>query len=228
MVRGTTTVVEAWSVERLRFDTAGWQVRFRADLRTAVRALVGSPDRSLACAYESASQDLGAAEDVLFYDVGVSAFTGIEVGGVIFERSILAPLPSPVPLAGRAEHYHRYEVTTHREPAYWSPGPPVAAFVSAPVPAPATAVEVAAAVERGDVRAIRSAAPGSWLCLRATVTLPGGNRAALYESMKPLLDGLLAALGVPDPGDRLVAADLRTRAGEALRIRGELFEARSL
>jgi hypothetical protein len=193
LVVGSSTTVEAWSVARLEHEPSGWQLEFRAALRSAVASLIGSTDLSLACAYESPQQDLRDAEEVLFHNLGLDAFAGVAVGGVIFERSLLVPMPPPAPLASAADHYHRYEVTSHRGPLFWGVGPGLATFTTEAVSTPVSASTVWLAARRGEVRVVQPSPSPSPLVLRATVTLPAVSRASLFSVMRPVIEGVLSA-----------------------------------
>jgi hypothetical protein len=201
LVVGSATTVEAWSVARLEHEPRGWQLELRAALRSAIAGLIGSADLSLACAYESPHQDLHDAEAVLFHNVGLAAFAGLAVGGVIFERSLLVPMPPPAPLDGAADHYHRYEVTDHRGPLFWGVGPGLAAFTTEPVTTPVRTSTVWLAARRGAVRVVQQASPASPLVLRATVTLPAVSRTSLFSVMTPVIEGVLSALHPYGGGD---------------------------
>lgn len=214
VVRSATTV-EGWAVVRLDANPTDWQVDYRAALRAAIAELHGSSGSSLACAYVSSADDDYDIENVLFANVGLAAFGNVRVGGVIFERSSHVPLPPPVPLSGPADHYHRYQITSHREPSYWSVGAPVASFATDPVRLPLSASTTWWAIRRGTVRLGRRST-ASPLCLRATVTLPVLSPMTLYATMKPLLAGVVAAFhGHDGSGIDDAVARLADRLGEA-------------
>lgn len=200
MVRTSASTVEAWSISRLEEHPHAWQLDFRAALRGGIGALRGSADASLAAAYVSPDHRFADAENALFFNVGTAAFSTLRVGGVIFERSQRVPLPPPALLSGPAAHYQRYEVTTHREPSYWSVGAPIASFASDAVRGPLAASSTWWAIRNGTVRRWRRST-ASPLCLRATVGVPVLSPTTLYATMKPLLDGLVAAFHGHDGSD---------------------------
>lgn len=67
-------VVEAWSERRLPFEPRGDSLRFRTALRVALTGLVATRASGLRAEFASTSRDLVDAENVLFYNVGASAF----------------------------------------------------------------------------------------------------------------------------------------------------------
>ena len=116
-------VVEAWSATRLQFEPKGWQREFRAALRDAVAAIPPTGTlRANYCSPDTASVD---AENVLFYNVGLSCFARATRNGLQFERGYGLPRSTTPPM----HHYHRYEsVASVGEFELWQPTAVLASF----------------------------------------------------------------------------------------------------
>jgi len=106
-VNASDGVVEAWSSTRLQFPPRGWQRDFRAILRSAISALRGT-ELPLNAQYRSAVREHCDTENILFYNVGTSAFAAAAAAGVHFERGYVVSACS-VDLCSEPLHYHRYE-----------------------------------------------------------------------------------------------------------------------
>lgn len=109
--------VDAWSTRRLPFEPRGSMLELRSALRSTLTRLDASSGR-LRCTYGSQSTELCDAENILLYNVGVSAFSRVASKAVMFERSNDVPA-CPVPLSGPAEHHHLYVVDPDGRFACW-------------------------------------------------------------------------------------------------------------
>ncbi|PZS22481.1 MAG: hypothetical protein DLM54_02855, partial [Acidimicrobiales bacterium] len=114
--------VESWSVTRLPFEPSGSMLEFRAALRLAVRRLAAEagPSYRLTGVYSSDQNAFVDTENVLFYNVGTSAFG--RPSSIHIERRF--DVPPLVPLSGcSAVHHHRYLATEEVPEGGWSRGP---------------------------------------------------------------------------------------------------------
>ena len=107
-VRGDgSSVVEAWSGYRLRFDSKPETLALRDALRAAIRQLSSPREQILHATYTTECQDQVDAENVLFYNVGVGNFASAASHGICFERRSCAP-----PLCPQSDfepaHHHAY------------------------------------------------------------------------------------------------------------------------
>ena len=101
--------VEAWSAGALAFEGPG-PVQHRTALRAALDTLPSSD--FLEATYRGTDSGARQAdlENILFYNVGCSAFTRFGTQTVRFERQAGALPEPPVPLPFVARHYVRYGV----------------------------------------------------------------------------------------------------------------------
>ena len=113
--------VEAWSRERLRFEPKGWQLKFRADLRQALRKLSFVPEYHLAASYASLAAGYCDVENILFYNVGTTYFSHLARKGMCFERLFSLP-PVPENIVDGWKHYVSYALAKPNGGlTYWYP-----------------------------------------------------------------------------------------------------------
>jgi hypothetical protein len=163
------------------------------DLRDALRAGLAQLDASagrVRCVYSSASTDLCDAENVLFYNVGMSSFVRLAERHVIFERARVVPT-SPAVLSGPALHHHLYTGEGDDEFGHWRAVGELTSWEGR-VPRRADKAadwwwETRSALHAtfGPERA------GQPFALRVRI---GGLRRATASLLKPMLDGVIAAL----------------------------------
>ena len=105
-IRAGRTSVELWLEARIPFEPAGSVLDARNRLRTAIRGLDQTGDQRLVAEYASAATGVFDVENVLLYNVGTGAFSGLAQKGLRVFRTYRMPPPSP---SGRAfAYYHRY------------------------------------------------------------------------------------------------------------------------
>lgn len=185
LVVGTNQRVDAWSNRRLPFEPRGSALEFRTTLREAVAEL--APKGILRCVYDSAERTFCDTENVLLYNVGMSAFRPLVEAGLVFERSFDVPTP---PTGQAFAHHHSYAMSDGDGPECWAT-PRVVSSWQATVPARP------------------SSAAGWWLAVsRAVPTVEGGLEAqpfglrlrvaagavSIQSALKAMLDGTIAAL----------------------------------
>lgn len=194
-VAGTQHSVEAWSTRRLPFEPKGWLVDLRSALRIALKALDRSP--TLSAVYSSGVERFCDVENVLFYNVGAAAFTGIGARAVRFERCWSAPSASPQRLDGPATHHHRYEVgASVWQWQHWIAARPLASWAGVPLVRPSTAAGWWWSMRTAGTTTLLSSATGPHLGL--SVRIGGSSGAGLFNLMKTLLDGVVSAFHVHD------------------------------
>jgi hypothetical protein len=209
-------VVEAWSERRLPFEPTGDSLRFRTALRVALTGLVAAGQSGLRAEFASTSSDFVDAENVLFYNVGASAFTRADRAVVAFERSEDVPAPP----TGFGPYFHRYEVVAAPFWRRWVEADVLAGFGPTAVSAIASLTPMADvwhAVRTGPVDVRRLAATDDRLGLILDIAAP--REVHLAAVMKPLIDGVVAAFHAHDGSDggelsRRVAGSLSLDTGQ--------------
>ncbi|OLT18174.1 hypothetical protein BJF78_12050 [Pseudonocardia sp. CNS-139] len=197
--------VEAWSTTRLPFEPTGSQVGFRRELAAACRGLTARPGQVLHACYAAADTRVVDLENVLTYNLGPGAVRAAARYGLVLERA-------PAPDDGR--HHYRYRVVdAGTRWSYWAAGEPLgsvrllvpSAGVRGLFTGPTAGRWWLAARRAGVTAAVRSAAVPGRLALRVTVAPPEGWRGSLAGLLKPLTDGLVAAVHAHEgPFDGLV------------------------
>lgn len=206
--------VDAWSVRRLPFEPKGSMLELRTALRSALDGVTSTG--SLRAVYSTRSPDFCDAENVLLYNVGPSRFARLAARRLSFERASIVPDCS-IALSGPPLHHHAYLTDGAPDFLNWSVDE-VIAFGRASLPRSTEKpagwwwqVRTGDRVERGTV------APGRPFAVRLRLR---STSASIPAILKPLLDGLIAALqSDPAPsGDALarLAAHLAVDA-ETLR-----------
>jgi hypothetical protein len=101
--------VEGWSSQRLPFEPKDQLLKFRVALRAALASIRAGG--SLGAVYTSPVTSVCDVENILFYNVGLTAFARLIDRGVQFRRVIAETPPSP---GGRSfAHHQLYETIDH-------------------------------------------------------------------------------------------------------------------
>jgi hypothetical protein len=198
LVRERPGAVEAWSIERLKFEVGGsWHRDFRDDLCRAIRGL-GDGQSLLAATYGSAVRERCDTENILFYNVGAGCFAEVARLGVRFERRLECP-PAADDLAGPALHYQRYERAAPDQPFLcWRERELLGVFSEVALPRLTEATKPAAVwrpVRRALLHLPRAASDRRFLqpfALRLRLQAPWPQPQPV-RIIKPLLDGTIAA-----------------------------------
>lgn len=195
--------VELWSRSRLPFEPKGEDLEMRGELRRALHTLQGGPGKGLRATLYSPPPPRGQvldAENVLFYNVGTSAFVNAGTNGLAWEWR-----QGPFIHSERRDwiHHHRYEVAPINQP--WSH------FFASRSLLRWNAVECSTLssdtkpaklwlefVESTHWTVVDSVQPGRPLGLRLTLEGPVENLPGI---VKPLVDGVVAALYQHDGSD---------------------------
>lgn len=216
VVRSGRGQIDAWSIQRLPFDPHGSMAEFRDALRAGLREI--APIGGLRAVYSSSSREFCDAENVLFYNVGLSTVRPLMQDHVAFERSFHVPR-APHDLSGAADHHVRYLATPAPALDHWE-------MVRE------TARWTAMLPDRTDrpapwwwaVRGTLETAPDGGLDGRPFGLLVkiSGTTRPLSSLLKPMLDGIIAA-AQRDPSPSAdavgrVAAELGASVDDVLRL----------
>lgn len=190
--------VDLWSVRRLPFEPTGWMKELRGELQDAIRSLPVQTDDVLHATYTSSDDTFVDAENVLFYNVGTGCFAKAASVGLRFERAF-APAPkSPTALDGSTLHHHRYE-TAPRSGAFnhWERGETLASWTVPSIalrPQPSAASVWLSMKVEGEIRTLGESTSSEGFGMTITIHQPPGRSLNLSAVIKPLLDGVIAAL----------------------------------
>jgi hypothetical protein len=93
VVRGSATCAEGWAAVRLPFEPEGSTLEYRQALRRVIAGL--DPARGGVLRGKYASRDTGRCEveNLLLYNVGLSAFGHLRPHDVVLSRSFTPPAP---------------------------------------------------------------------------------------------------------------------------------------
>lgn len=187
----------------------------RDDLRGALAALGGDQVSAL---YASPVTDACDAENLLFYNVGATAFRQLSSRRLRFERAYEVPAP-PLALTSLAAHYHRYRSGTPGDRfEQWDMRAILASFADVALPQLTETTKPAYiwwALCNADLDLRRDS--GFVDCFGMSITVRTSTAVTAAQVVKPLLDGVVSALHAHD-GTRLevvadrIAKQLGTRA----------------
>jgi hypothetical protein len=198
--------IHLWSDVRLPFEPKGEALQMRNELRDAVRALRGP---TLFAAFEGAGGTFDL-ENVLFYNVGCSAFSGCGTERVRFERRfVVSTAPGRLP-----KPWHHWYSTLSTAPAWVSNGRRTQLELSGAGKPPGSAAAYWLAAH-----SVRT--PGdAWIDGPLTLELHFSSSVALnlVDAAKKAIDGVLASLH-QYAGSR--SDDVSTRAASQLGIAAE-------
>jgi hypothetical protein len=192
-VRTPGSDVEAWSSIRLPFEPKGWLLDFRRELAQACRELTAAPRQVLHAVYTSADHRLVDVENVLTYNLGTAAIRAAAQHGLILERSYCAVHD------GDHQHHYRYRFAEAGQRwSHWSAGELLGSIGFA-APAEAFRAPTAgrwwlAARRAGFTAHAQTTTVPDRLALRVSVSPPERWRGSLASLVKPLTDGLIAAM----------------------------------
>ena len=193
VVTGDRRIVEAWSRTRLPFEPRGPALDLRAEIRSGLDAL--EPGGVLHCTYSSANRDRCDAENVLLYNVGMRPFRSLTGEGIVFERSYDVPAH---PTGATFAHHYRYVVGAPIAFEHWNESTVVARWRAE---APRRCADKPAGWWAGAVAGVsrENDALGDAAVFGLRIRV-GTGRVSIASSLKPMLDGFIAALHHdPDP-----------------------------
>lgn len=116
LVSRSANLVEGWAAAPLPFDPKGWMLEYRQSLRAALSQLPAAAGRTLVGRYASPDARRCDVENLLLYNVGLSAFTHVQTEGVVLLRSTTPP-PPPEGASQVLVHHHRYELADAPAPS---------------------------------------------------------------------------------------------------------------
>lgn len=192
--------VEAWSAVRLPYPAKGEMCEYRNELRAALKQIRPLPDGVLRATYGSPVHDRFDVENVLIYNVGGGCFAQVATRRLLVERGCFFAAP-PEPVAD-AKHYCRYSAETlESDLACWEFGERLASWSGVPLPRLHEEIKPSAvwlAMKEADIEVDRVATPDRPFGMRVVVGVPTGRKAAPSRIVKPLVDGIIAALHCHD------------------------------
>ncbi len=206
-VSATPRMVEAWSTARLPFEPQGWRLTFRTALREAIKGLVGTDGTLYAC-YTSADLHPCDVENVLLYNLGLSAFSHLAPTEVVVERRYDVPQVAEA-TDGPARHYYRYEVGAVGRRPDWAT---VASWTTVALAPPFSIERVWAGLQPAVVVGTPPA-PGAPLAVDLRLERPAAvKQPSVLAMTKSVVDGAIAALHAHDGSQlAMVAARLANR-----------------
>ena len=163
-------------------------------------------------------------ENILLYNVGAGSFIAAKTG-IRVERSFACPPPPVAMTSSTPQHHMRYAPSSHESGfAIWSEGSVLAEWAGVPMPQLSEATKPAAiwhALRQTMPDAPGAAGPARPYALRLLLEVPPGVNAAPAKIVKPLVDGVIAAMhrhdgsGLSELSARL-AAQLPAASPESL------------
>lgn len=192
VVLSDRTRVDTWSSSCLQFEPEGWQRGWRDELAQHLREM--RITGALYAVYESEAKQPVDVENVLFYNVGPSAFRHLTSRGIAFERSFSAPTPPPHPTSEPVLHHQTYTGGIDRDWfRHWRLDQLFANWVDLPLPEVNSGVLTASRVWARTLATTvgPSGPPARRFGLRIRVS--GIGPRPLVSILKPLLDGVISA-----------------------------------
>ena len=191
--------VEVWSDVPPSFQPKGWKADLRDEVAGAVQHMSCSPDQMLDAYYYSRDRIKADAENVLFYNIGTSAFQSAGSSAIRFTRVFADPPVAP----GRDPRrvYLKYEIVSLEAPSQiWELLPaPLARWERVPLILPPRSWWPNSGTPAGLYwLSMKQAQPqlgeGRWDGFFALdLTLHGPNAVNLPDVIKPVVDGLVAS-----------------------------------
>jgi len=174
----------------------------RRELQEAIRSLPIQTDDILHATYTSSEDTFFDVENVLFYNVGTGCFAKAGGLGLRFERVFAAAPKSPTTLGGSTLHHHRYETAPRTgEFDHWDRGESLASWAVPSIhlrPQPSAALVWLSMKDGGTIRTYGESISSEGFGMTVNIHPPPGKALNLTAVIKPLLDGIIAALHVHD------------------------------
>ena len=108
--------VEGWATSPLPFEPKGPLLEYRQALREALGRLAPGMGQTLVAMFASGDTRRCDVENLLVYNLGVSAFAHLNLDEVVLARSWDPPAP-PGGVPTTLAHHHGYELTDGQPPA---------------------------------------------------------------------------------------------------------------
>jgi hypothetical protein len=187
MVSSSPRAVSAWSRARLPFQPLGWQRQLRDELRAALRLLSATAGGGLIAEYHAPDRAFVDLENVLLYNVGMSAFAPLITAGLTCRRGI----------ATDGLHHVRYQVTD--EPPEPGRGVPLGmASADLGQRLPASVGHWWTALRAGATATANPGRTADMFTIDVTIAGPHASGARLANLIKPMLDGLVSCFHAHD------------------------------
>ena len=207
--------VDGWATSPLPFEPKGPMLAYRQALREALGRLAPGRGQTLAAVFASADARRCDVENLLVYNLGVSAFAHLNLDDVVLARSWDPPSP-PGGVPTTLTHHHGYELTGGQPPAPRCGERAIAHLAPTPLRLPLRIERVWYDIRsNGRVVAGGFASEAERLTVSLTIHRPqGASRPALLGMVKVVVDGFVCTLHRHD-GTALDMVAQRLGAGSA-------------
>lgn len=202
--------VSAWSTRYIPYAPCDWRREMRDELRKTIGHMRPG-NKGLYASYISNSSQFCDVENVLFYNIGASAFKGLMQNGLCFERGF-GSVPQPPYELLNAKHYYHYEIGN--ELRIWNADGVLASWENIELPAPASTSKPHLfwhALKRGAVIRGRESQVPSKFGLSIELLIPENAWCNLAVLIKPMLDGIISVFHYQNtPSDPVMLERLST------------------
>lgn len=205
---------KVWSIQRLSFSPRGWLTELKANIRQALLGMTLDADSTLYARYESTERKIFDIENILFYNVGTAGFSHLVPLHLVFERTFSNP-PSPQGMA-MFPHYQFYTTDSTLMANHWSNGIVLAEFSSKSY---SSSVRLDRAdyfwlmIKKGDFKLITNTTIPTYFGLKLIIHSEISVQRKLIPILKPMLDGIVAALQAHDGSNPVFAKSPAERLG---------------
>jgi hypothetical protein len=195
-------MLEVYSSKRLPYEPKDWQLELRNTIRSHLKLLSGD-GVILQTLYKSMSQRFFDIENVLFYNVGPTSFSHLNLKFLQFERAYEHP-----PIANEDqhfEHYQSYKIIEQDEQVskYWMKKSTLATWMNVTIPKLSSEIKphfIWHAMKTGSVK-IHDRINSHFYGLEVTIKAPIHIQVNLVSVIKPLIDGIISAFHHHDSSD---------------------------
>lgn len=201
-----TSKVELWSEKRLPFEPQGWLKKMRDTLRAALKQMTPEGQAMLYARYSSGEKYIFDVENVLFYNVGNSAFSHLDIRHLLFER--VFEKASHLEEDKNFPHNQQYSCSLPVSP-YWDKRSSLAALenvICPPLNGSLKPHAVWSALKRTDIQVYERAILSEPLGFNVTICIPRNANINVIAGLKALLDGVIAAFHVHNGANLLEVA----------------------
>ncbi|MBB6451600.1 hypothetical protein HNQ94_000021 [Salirhabdus euzebyi] len=190
----STNMLEVYTSKRLPFEPKGWQVDMRNSIRNGLKSLNGE-NVTLRALYKSMSEDFFDVENVLFYNVGSSAFSHLDIKSLQFER--VFEYPPTVNRLQQLNHYQSYKILEQNESLseYWAKKNTLATWKNVTIPKLSSEIKphsIWYAMKTGAIK-VFDRTYSNYYGMEVTIKSPIHTKINLVSVMKPLLDGIISS-----------------------------------
>ncbi|OLS33873.1 hypothetical protein [Bacillus sp. MRMR6] len=195
-------ILEVYTSKRLPYEPKGWQLELRSKIRSHLKFL-RCEGVFLHALYKSMDQSFFDVENVLFYNVGPSAFSHLNIKTLLFERAF--EQPSIVNEEQHYKHYQSYKIIEQDEhmSANWMKEKTLATWENVAIPKLSSEIKphsIWYAMKTGSLK-IQERINSNYYGLEVTIKPPIHTQLNLVSVIKPLLDGIISAFHHHDSSD---------------------------